>query len=124
MMRQRWSFAPFAALALALSALMVLAACGATAEAKKDAEAVATNLVTMPKSYRFDPALITVPAGTTVTWTNTDNFTHSVRVAGGATQMVAPGESATFTFDTPGEYAYVCTLHAQNMKGKVIVAAP
>jgi plastocyanin len=124
MMRLRTSFAPVGVLAAALIALVVLTGCAAAAEARKGADAIATNVVTMPKSYRFDPALITVPAGTTVTWTNTDNFTHSVRVEGGATQMVPPGESTTFTFDTPGEYDYLCTLHAQNMKGKVIVTAP
>ena len=124
MMPQRWPFAPALVLAAALTALVVLTGCGGAAEARKGAEAVHTDTVTMPKSYRFDPALIIVPAGTTVTWTNTDNFTHSVRVQDGATQMVKPGESTTLRFDTPGEYNYVCTLHSQNMKGKVIVTAP
>ena len=32
--------------------------------------------VDLPKSYKFAPAAITVTAGTTVTWTNDDNFTH------------------------------------------------
>lgn len=123
MMRQRWPFAPLVLLAVALTTLTVLSGCGA-ATAKQDANAVQTNRVTMPKSYRFDPSLITVPAGTTVTWTNTDNFTHSVQVQGSAVQTLAPGESATITFDAPGEYPYVCTLHAQNMTGKVIVTAP
>ena len=77
----------------------------------------------MPPSYRFDPVAIQVPVGTTVTWRNTDNFSHSVSVAGGDFPMLElpPGESGAITFDQPGEYAYVCTYHAQDMKGTVSV---
>ena len=35
--------------------------------------------VSMAKSYRFDPKTIEVKAGDTVTWTNNDNFTHTVQ---------------------------------------------
>jgi hypothetical protein len=36
--------------------------------------------------------------------------------------ILGPGQSATFTFPTPGEYTYVCIVHApQGMFGKVIV---
>ena len=64
-----------------------------------------------------------IKAGSAVTWTNTDNFTHSVHVAkGGFPDLnLAPGQSGSITFSEPGEYDYVCTFHAQNMKGKVVV---
>ena len=45
-------------------------------------EPVATTKVTMAKSYRFDPKIIEIKAGQTVTWTNEDNFTHTVQVDG------------------------------------------
>ena len=79
----------------------------------------------MPPSYRFAPVAIQVPAGTTVTWHNTDNFTHGVSVTGGAYPVLslAPGQSGTITFEQPGEYPYVCQYHAQNMKGTVTVVA-
>jgi plastocyanin len=32
-----------------------------------------------------------------------------------------PGETAQITFAAPGEYPYVCTLHAQNMRGTISV---
>ncbi|HEX5505389.1 MAG TPA: cupredoxin domain-containing protein [Thermomicrobiales bacterium] len=108
---------------VALAALTFLAGCGGAGGA---ATPVHTSTVDLPPSYRFDPAIITVPAGTTVTWTNHDNFTHSVKVEGGAdtsVHVMRPGESASITFATPGEYPYVCTFHTQNMKGKVIVSA-
>lgn len=77
----------------------------------------------MPKSYRFDPSGIVVQVGTTVTWHNGDNFTHSVKLDQDvASELVlAPGESGTVRFNRPGEYTYYCTFHAQQMKGKVIV---
>jgi plastocyanin len=85
---------------------------------------VQTTEVTMPPSYRFDPPSIQVPVGATVTFRNRDNFTHSVSVAGGGFPYLdlAPGASGQITFDRPGEYAFVCTYHTQNMKGKVTVA--
>jgi plastocyanin len=33
-------------------------------------------VVRMAKSYRFAPPAIEIPAGTTLTWINDDNFTH------------------------------------------------
>jgi plastocyanin len=108
-------------LLLALTLVVMLSGCAAAGSALAARE---TAQVTMPPSYRFEPVAIRVPAGTTVTWRNTDNFTHSVRVTDGDFPELSlkPGESGTLTFDQPGEYAYVCTYHAQEMKGTVSVA--
>ena len=112
------------------TALTVLALAAATAvlggcapRAGAEQPPVQTAEVTMPPSYRFDPPSIQVPAGTTVTFRNADNFTHSVSVtAGGFPYLdLPPGRTGQLTFDRPGEYAYVCTYHAQNMTGKVTV---
>jgi plastocyanin len=84
-------------------------------------EPVATTEVTMAKSYRFAPETIEVEAGSTVTWTNEDNFTHTVRVEGQKDHEVGRGESVSIVFDEPGTYDYVCTLHRQDMDGEVIV---
>jgi plastocyanin len=96
-----------------------LAACGAGASQ----EPVATNQVDLPRSYRFDPAVITVPAGATVTWTNHDEFTHSIRLLddGGQVLQIGRGESVSYTFDTVGTHRYDCSFHPQDMKGSVIV---
>jgi len=83
---------------------------------------VITTSVDLPPSYKFEPAHIEVSAGSTVTWTNHDNFTHSVEVDGQSeVHMMRPGETAQVTFSTPGDYHYVCTLHTQNMQGVVTV---
>ncbi len=85
---------------------------------------MATNHVDLPKSYKFAPASVTVRSGTTVTWTNSDNFTHSVRLIDQADKIVGimqPGKSVQFTFDTPGAYRYDCSFHPRDMHGTVLV---
>ena len=105
-------------LASALAVAVAAAGCGGNSTAD---EPVATDAVTMVKSYRFDPGVVKVKAGDTVTWTNADNFTHTVRVDGQEDHKVDKGESFSLTFDEPGTYHYVCTLHSHDMEGEVIV---
>jgi plastocyanin len=114
----------YALLFIGLAATTLLLA-GCTASRPATASSAArTAQVEMPPSYRFDPASIQVAAGTTVTWTNSDNFTHSVQVQGQSdVHVVKPGESTQIKFDTPGTYSYICTFHPQNMTGTVVVVA-
>ena len=108
-----------AAGALIGAVLLALSACSATG----DPTPVATSQVDLPPSYKFEPEIITVPDGTTVTWTNNDNFTHNVRLLddGGDVMELAPGESVSFTFTGPGEHRYDCSFHPNDMQGTVIV---
>jgi plastocyanin len=108
--------------AVGLLAVLALASCSAA----RQTAPVATSTVDLPPSYKFVPADITVPAGTEVTWTNHDNFTHSVRLVddGGDVLVMKPGESVSFTFTTPGLRHYDCSFHSQNMKGTVLVTEP
>lgn len=101
-----------------LFAVVFTAACQAAAPTAP----VATNQVDLPRSYKFAPEDITVAVGTTVTWTNNDNFTHSVRLLdSGETQFMKPGESVTHAFATSGLYQYDCSLHPKDMQGSVLV---
>jgi plastocyanin len=105
--------------AIAILAVTVIAAgCGGAGE---NSEPVATTEVEMVKSYRFDPKTIEIKAGDTVTWTNDDNFTHTVEVDGQEDHKVGQGESVSIKFDAPGTYHYICTLHSRDMDGTVIV---
>jgi plastocyanin len=112
-----------AMLLAAVTLPLALAACGASGAS---AAPVATDKVDLPPSYKFVPAAITVPAGTTVTWTNHDNFTHSVQLDGVAAPglVMKPGESVSQAFATAGTFHYVCTFHSQNMQGTVVVTGP
>ena len=102
---------------LAAALLVVAAGCGGS----ESSEPVATTEVSMAKSYVFEPKAIAIEAGQTVTWTNDDNFTHTVQVDGQEDHKVDQGESVSIEFDTPGTYHYVCTLHENDMDGEVIV---
>jgi plastocyanin len=99
------------------AAAVFAAGCGGSGTS----EPVAATEVEMVKSYRFDPKVIEIEAGDTVTWTNEDNFTHTVQVEGQEDHKVGQGESVEIRFDKPGTYDYVCTLHSQDMDGTVIV---
>lgn len=74
----------------------------------------------------FSPPTITVVVGVnnTVTWTNNDVSPHTVTANDGtfSSGNLAPGQSFTFTFTTPGTYMYHCTYHPW-MVAKVIVKA-
>ena len=71
----------------------------------------------------YDPAVIRIKAGTPVTWTNGDAVAHTVTADEGAfdSGFLNPGQSWSFTFETPGTYTYYCTPHPW-MKGSVIVS--
>jgi plastocyanin len=75
-------------------------------------------------NFTFLPETLTVAPGTTVTWTNDDDIPHTVMAKDKAFRSKAldTGDKFSFTFETPGEYVYFCSLHP-HMVGKVIVKA-
>jgi plastocyanin len=114
----------WAATAAAVAGLAFAAAGCAGGPDPDAAEPVRTTEVRLPKSYRFDPVAIEVDAGSEVTWTNDDSFTHTVKLEDGpetSDHRVDRGASITLRFDTAGTYHYVCTLHPRDMKGVVVV---
>ena len=74
------------------------------------------------QSFQFSPAVITVPAGTTVTWVNHDETAHSVAEKSKAFRSggLDTNDRYSFTFSKPGTYVYYCTLHPQ-MTGTIHV---
>jgi amicyanin len=74
------------------------------------------------RAHAFSAPTVTVKAGTTVTWINHDDDTHTVTSS--VDTFRSPGldtdETFSYTFTTPGTYEYYCTLHPL-MTGKVIV---
>ncbi len=74
------------------------------------------------RDFRFDPAIIRVAAGTTVTWTNRDAAPHGVVALDGTweTAILKNGEKAQHTFDKEGVYEYRCSTHP-GMRGVVLV---
>ena len=70
----------------------------------------------------FAPQAITVAAGSTVTWVNDDDLPHTVTAVDKSfrSKPLDTGDSFSFTFAKPGEYAYFCSIHPM-MTGKVLV---
>jgi plastocyanin len=65
-------------------------------------------------SEKFDPAEISVPVGSAVTWQNTDqNGVHTAKAEDGSfnTGYINPGESKQATFAKAGDFKYYCELH-------------
>ena len=73
-------------------------------------------------NFHFMPQTLTVVAGTTVTWTNTDPDIHTVTDRGHAFHSAALDTRDTFsyTFKTLGAFTYFCTFHPM-MVGRIIV---
>src|SRR5215208_3224466 len=65
------------------------------------------------KDFSFSPAQITVPQGTTVTWTNEGPSPHTTTADDGTwdSGTMEQGEDFSFTFDEPGTYTYHCSIH-------------
>jgi plastocyanin len=80
------------------------------------------------QNIQFEPANATINAGDTVTWTNDEAVPHDVDGSGpggnfssGPEGGMMEGDTYEFTFDEPGEYDYVCRVHAPGMAGTITV---
>jgi plastocyanin len=73
-------------------------------------------------NFSFSPATITVPAGTTVRWTNRDDIPHTVVSDDQkfASKALDTDDQYSYTFTKPGTYPYFCSIHPK-MTGKVVV---
>ncbi len=85
-----------------------------------------TNMVAI-MNYAFYPTSLTVAKGTTVTWVNMDFVQHTVTSGSEAaptglfdSHELSHMQAFSYTFNTPGTYAYYCDLHA-NMAGTITV---
>ena len=80
------------------------------------------NLSVAIENFAFNPSMIAIPVGTTVTWTNQDPAAHTVTSDNGAfdSANLDQGQRFHFTFNTAGVYDYFCRIHPF-MKARVIV---
>jgi amicyanin len=75
-------------------------------------------------NFTFNPKQITVKAGDTVTWVNHDDIPHTVtsKTMAFRSKAMDTDDKFSFTFATPGTYAYFCALHPM-MTGSIVVEA-
>jgi len=85
-------------------------------------QAPATAQAVSIMNFAFDPPTLTVPVGTTVTWTNNDSTTHTVTADDGSFDSgnVDRGGTFSFTFSTAGTINYHCKIHP-NMTASITV---
>jgi len=111
---------------------------GLNAEASA-AKAATPTVVKMTDQYKYDPASLTIPVGTTVTWQNAGTMVHSATfdpakavnkpdaalpsgVQPFDSGLLQPGQSWSHTFTVAGTYKYFCVPHeALGMTGEIIV---
>jgi plastocyanin len=75
------------------------------------------------KDYLYKPASITVPKGTTVTFTNRDSTPHTATSKQSGvfeSGSIDTGKSAEVTLEESGSFAYYCLFHPF-MKGTIVV---
>lgn len=98
---------------------------GAAALAASSGAHAEDGVVTVSiREHRFEPATLTVKAGTTVRWVNEEKRTsHSILFKGEGgfeSERLFPGEQWQRRFDRPGRFAYTCGPHPE-MNGVVEV---
>ena len=84
----------------------------------------AANVEVKIDNFVFNPQTVTVKAGDTVTWVNHDDIPHTTTSKTGVFRSKAldTDDKFSFTFTTPGSFAYFCALHP-HMTGSIVVEA-
>ncbi len=82
----------------------------------------AANVAVKIDNFVFGPQAITVPVGTTVTWTNSDDIPHTAVSTDGVfkSKVMDTDEKFSYTFTKAGTYSYYCSIHPK-MTGQVLV---
>jgi len=108
-------------LAIPVLTAMLLMFAGSWSVAANDRPAAASAAVKID-NFVFGPQTITVPVGTTVTWTNSDGIPHTAASTDGVfkSKVMDTDEKFSYTFTKAGTYPYYCSIHPK-MTGTVVV---
>lgn len=90
-----------------------------TAPVNQNNNSIAEDSVNI-QNFSFNPATLTVTAGTTVIWTNKDSAPHTIRSEKFTSGNIGQGQTYQYTFQNVGTYNYICGIHP-SMKGTIIV---
>jgi plastocyanin len=110
-----------AGLAMPVVIAMLLLFAGSTSVTAND-QALAANAEVKIDNFSFGPETLTVPVGTTVTWTNRDDIPHTVVSTDGVfkSKVRDTDEKFSYRFAKAGTYPYYCSVHPK-MTGKIVV---
>lgn len=81
---------------------------------------VAQTVSVSIKNFAFDPAQLTIAAGSTVVWTNNDAVAHRLISASFNSPLLLQGQTYTQKFNIAGVFDYSCSIHP-SMTGRIIV---
>jgi len=119
---------------LAVSALAACAGASSAPSASPSPTASPKPVAISIKGFAFNPATISVPKGTTITWTNEDTVAHTVTTgtpppsasptaSGASPAALSSGDGRinsgrvenlktfSFTFNEAGTFTYFCAVH-------------
>jgi len=113
-------------MSLVLAATVILGGCSLygptqnnTGTVPMTGAVVVANTVNI-QNFSFNPVVLTIKKGTTVTWTNNDSATHQIKSDTFNSSGLTNGQTFSFTFTNVGSFDYSCAIHP-SMTGKIVV---
>lgn len=110
------------AFAAAAALLFTVAACGGggpSAAPSPTGTPVGNASVLATDKLTFEPRVVNLAVGGTITWKNKESVPHTVTF-GKFDKPLKAGQTVTFTFTSAGSTTVVCTLHPA-MRGTIVV---
>jgi plastocyanin len=119
MRRIKWIFG---LAVIVVAAVAVMAGTGVIFAESSGEKPASTSAIKID-NFSFGPATITIPAGSTVTWTNNDDVPHVVTSDDNKmfkSKALDTDDRFSFTFTKPGTYNYYCAIHPK-MTAQIVV---
>ncbi len=114
------------AVAIAVGSVLIVvladdASVGGSTAAPRTQSAADGSVTIDITDFKYEPATVTVRAGSRVSWVNNDVAPHTATASDAFdTGTLEKGDMETVTLEEPGTYAYICEFHPF-MKGTVVV---
>jgi plastocyanin len=107
---------------LCAAALLAFMSVGVGVAAEPSAAAAPQDSSVAIHNFMFSPMSLAVAVGTSVSWKNLDGEPHTIRSIDDTFRSGALDQNDTFsyTFDKPGTYRYVCSIHPQMVASIVV----
>jgi plastocyanin len=103
-------------------AMLLLFAGSPSVSANNNQQASPATAAVKIDNFVFGPQTLTIPVGTMVTWTNSDDIPHTSVSTDGVfkSKLLDTNDKFSYTFTKAGTYPYYCTIHPK-MTGTIVV---
>jgi plastocyanin len=101
-----------------VSATLLISAVGGASVSNAQSDASTVSIA----DFAFAQPDVSVPVGSTITWTNADSVQHTTSSLDGSwdSGALSTNDSFAYTFNQEGDFAYQCAFHP-NMQGTIHV---